>query len=127
MKTINFMISSMILLSGNLIFAQKLEVNTKASSVEWKGKKIGRQHVGNILLKSGYLELNNDKIVAGNFVVDMTSITNTDIENEEYNMKLVGHLNSDAFFGVEQFPTANFKVTESSEIRNGKATITGEI
>jgi len=127
MKTINFVIASMILLSGNLVFAQKLEVNTNASSVEWMGKKIGSKHVGNILLKSGYLELNNDKIVAGNFVVDMTSITNTDIENEEYSQKLVGHLNSDAFFGVGQFPTSNFLVTQSSEFRNGKAKITGEI
>jgi len=127
MKTIYFVIASMILLSGNLMFAQKLEVNTKASSVEWMGKKIGRQHVGNILLKSGYLELNNDKIVAGNFVVDMTSITNTDMENEEYSQKLVGHLKSDAFFGAGQYPTAIFKVTQSSEFRNGKATVTGEI
>jgi len=127
MKTINIVLISIVLLSGNLLFAQKFEVNTKTSSVKWTGKKIGRQHEGNIQLKSGALELNNDKIVAGNFVVDMTTITNTDMENEEYNQKLVGHLKSDAFFGVEQYPTAGFVITQGSEFSNGKATITGEI
>jgi polyisoprenoid-binding protein YceI len=127
MKTINFVIASMILLSGNVLFAQKLEVNTKASSVEWMGKKIGSQHVGNILLKSGYFELQDDKIVAGNFVVDMTTITNTDLENDSYNQKLVGHLKSDDFFGVEKYPTAHFEVTQSSEFNTGIATISGDI
>ena len=127
MKTINIILISIVLLSGKLLFAHNLEVNTTSSSVKWTGKKIGRQHEGNIQLKSGALELENDKIVAGNFVVDMTSITNTDMENKEYGQKLVGHLKSDAFFGVEQHPTADFVITQSSEFNDEKATITGNI
>ena len=96
------------------MIAQKVEVQTKKSSVEWLGKKIGRQHEGNIQLKSGSFELQDDQIVAGNFVVDMTTITNSDLENENYNQKLVGHLKSDDFFGVEKFPSTTFKVTKSS-------------
>ncbi len=45
------------MLSGNVMFAQKAEVNTQKSSVEWLGKKIGGKHEGNIQLKSGYFEL----------------------------------------------------------------------
>ena len=127
MKTKNFALAIAIMLSGNVLFAQKVEVNTKTSSVEWQGKKIGSKHEGNIQLKSGYFEMADGQIEAGNFVMDMTTITNTDLKNEGYNQKMVGHLKSDDFFGVENFPIANFEVTESSNFTNGKATLTGNI
>ncbi len=127
MKTKNFVLALIILLTGNVMVAQKVEVNTKESTIDWHGEKIGGEHEGNIQVKSGYIELKNDQIVAGNFVIDMTTITNTDLEDEGYNQKLVGHLKSDDFFGVEKFPTANFVVTKSSKFTNGKATITGDI
>ncbi len=127
MKTKNFALALIIMLSTQIVFAQKVEVNSKKSGVEWLGKKIGGQHEGNIQVKSGYFEIKNDKILEGNFVIDMTSITNTDLKDEGYNQKLVGHLKSDDFFGVENYPTANFEVTESSKFSNGKATITGAI
>ena len=109
------------------MFAQKVEVNIKKSSVKWLGEKIGGQHEGTIQVKSGSFELKNDKIAAGNFVIDMTTITNTDLEDEGYNQKLVGHLKSDDFFGVTKYPTANFVLTKSSKFTNGKATITGDL
>ena len=127
MKTINIVLVSIVLFSGNVLFGQKVEVNPKVSSVEWHGKKIGSKHEGNIQLKSGFFELKDNQIVEGKFVIDMTTITNTDLKNEGYNQKLVGHLKSDAFFGVEQYPTASFVITKSSEFINGKATITGDI
>ena len=127
MKTKNLVFACAIMLSGSVMFAQKADVNTEKSNVEWLGKKIGGQHEGNIQIKSGSLELKGDKIAAGNFVVDMTSITNTDLKDESYNQKLVGHLKSDDFFGVEAFPTANFVVTKSSDFSNGTATLTGDL
>ena len=127
MKTKNIVLALIIILSGNVLLAQKVDVNTKKSTVEWHGKKIGSQHKGNIQLKSGSLELINDKIEAGNFVIDMTTIKNTDLKDEEYNQKLVGHLKSDDFFGVEKYPTARFVVTKSSKFSDGKATISGDI
>jgi polyisoprenoid-binding protein YceI len=127
MKTKDFVLVIAILLSGNVLFAQKVEINTKTSSVEWLGKKIGGKHEGNIQLKSGYFEIEDGQIEAGNFVMDMATITNTDLKNDGYNQKMVGHLKSDDFFGVEKYPTANFEVTESSNFTNGKATITGNI
>ena len=127
MRTMNYLLALALLLSANMLFAQKVEVNTKTSSVEWHGKKIGSQHKGNIQLKSGYFELQDGTMVAGNFVVDMTSITNTDLENENYNQKLVGHLKSDDFFGVEKYPTAKFELTQSSKFSDGKASISGDI
>ncbi len=127
MKTKNFALALIILLTGNVMFAQKVEVNTKNSSIDWHGKKIGGQHKGNIQLKSGNFELKDDRMVAGKLVIDMTSITNTDLNDEGYNQKLVGHLKSDDFFGVEKYPTASFVVSHSSKFSNGKANVTGDI
>lgn len=127
MKTKIFVLASMMLMSGSVMFAQKVEVNIEKSSVKWHGKKVGGQHEGNIQLKSGYFELQGDKIVAGNFVVDMTTITNTDVKSEGSKQKLVGHLKSDDFFGVEKYPSATFEVKQSSTFSNGKATISGDI
>ena len=127
MKTINIVLALIIMLTTQVMFAQKVEVNTTKSSLKWLGKKIGGQHEGNIQLKSGYLELKNDQLVAGEFVVDMTTITNTDLEDQGYNQKLVGHLKSDDFFGVEKYTTAEFVIKKSSKFSNGKATVTGDI
>jgi len=127
MKTKILALAIIGILSTYTVFSQKVEVDTKASNVEWHGKKVGGKHDGNINLKSGSFELKDDKIASGNFVIDMTSITNNDLKNEGYNQKLVGHLKSDDFFGVEKFPTASFEVTQSSKFSNGKATLTGDI
>lgn len=127
MKTVNVLLAVIILLSSQMIYAQKMMVNAEKSNIEWLGKKIGGQHEGNILLKSGSFELKEGKIVSGNFVVDMNSITNTDLEDKSYNQKLVGHLKSDDFFGVDKFPLANFVLTKASKFDNGKATISGKI
>ena len=127
MKTKNFLLALVMMVSGNILYAQTLEVNAEKSSIEWLGKKIGGKHNGFIQLKNGSFELEGEQIVAGSFVVDMTSITNTDLNDEGRNQRLVGHLKSDDFFGVETFPTASFKVIQSSKFENGKATLTGDI
>ena len=85
------------------------------------------QHNGNIQFKSGSFELKEGQIVAGSFVVDMTTISNADIDNEGRNQRLVGHLKSDDFFGVETYPEATFVVTQGTKFSKGKATLTGNI
>ena len=127
MKTKSVVLALMIMLSGSVMFAQKAEVNVQKTSIEWLGKKIGKKHDGNIKVKSGYLELKENEIAAGKFVVDMTSITNNDLKDEGTNQKLVGHLKSDDFFGVKTYPTAEFVITKSSKFNNGTATLTGDL
>ncbi len=127
MKTISFLFALIILTAGNLTFAQNVEVNPEKSTIKWYGEKVLGEHEGYIQIKSGFIELNNDQITSGNFVVDMTTITNIDLEDEGYNQKLVGHLKSDDFFGVEKYPTAEFEVKRSSKFSNGKAKVSGDI
>jgi polyisoprenoid-binding protein YceI len=57
----------------------------------------------------------------------MTSLINTDLQDEGYNKKLVGHLKSDDFFGVEKHPTATLNITKATKFSNGKASITGKL
>ena len=89
-----------------------VKVNTSNSTVKWKGSKVTSSHEGNIKLSSGKLILEHGKLVGGEFEIDMTSIKNTDIEDEEYREKLEGHLKSKDFFNVEQFPLAIITITK---------------
>jgi polyisoprenoid-binding protein YceI len=126
MKTIKFIAAAFLAISSVVAFSQNVDVNAEKSKIKWEGKKIGGAHEGYINLKSGNLEMKNGDIVAGNFVVNMSSISCTDLKDEAYNQKLVGHLKSDDFFSVEKFPEAKFVIT-STKVKNGKGTITGDI
>jgi len=94
-----------------MVSAQSKKVDLSASEITWLGKKVTGEHTGNISFKSGFLIVDNNVLEGGEFDVDMNSITCTDIDNADYNAKLVGHLKSDDFFGVEKFPTSKLKLT----------------
>ncbi|WP_266204409.1 YceI family protein [Pontibacter kalidii] len=91
------------------------------SNVKWHGTKVGGEHMGEIKVQNGELTVAGDQLTGGTIVIDMNSITNTDLEDAEYNGKLVGHLKSDDFFGVEKFPTATFEITSASPIADAAA------
>ncbi|MEJ8801452.1 YceI family protein [Pontibacter sp. H249] len=92
------------------------QVAQDQSSVKWYGEKVLGKHDGEINLESGQLSVAGDQLTGGRFVMDMKSISNTDLTDEEQNGKLVGHLKSDDFFGVEKYPTATFEITSASPI-----------
>ena len=104
-----------------------MSVNVAESKVTWLGKKVTGEHTGTIQLLSGGMQFNDDKLVGGSFEIDMRSIENTDLENEEYKQKLVGHLKSDDFFGVEKYPTATMKITDVEQKTSSKYHVTGDI
>ena len=91
-----------------------VSVNPEKSKIAWKGEKVTGEHSGTINIKSGSLMMKDGKLQGGEFIIDMTSIVNTDLEGE-YKGKLEGHLKSDDFFGVENFPTATLKITSAKE------------
>ena len=127
MKITHYIVAAVVAIASLGVQAQKLSVDTKKSTVGWLGKKIGGQHEGFIQLKEGSLELKNDQVVGGEFTIDMNSITCTDLKDEGYNQKLVGHLKSDDFFGVEKYPTATFKIEKGTKFSDNKASVTGKI
>ena len=87
-------------------------VDVSASNIEWRGEKVTGFHTGNISLKEGSFEFVEDVLTGGSFVVDMNTITNTDLKKEEMAAKLIGHLKSSDFFGVETYPTATFVIKQ---------------
>jgi polyisoprenoid-binding protein YceI len=127
MKTTSYLLALVLTVSSIGLFAQTQKVNTEKSTISWLGKKIGGQHEGLIKLKSGSIEEKAGQIVSGSFVIDMKSLTNTDLTDPGYNQKLVGHLKSDDFFGVEKFPTATLIITKATKFSKGKATVIGKL
>lgn len=104
-------------------FATKYTIDTTASKVEWSaGKKIGDVHTGEIKVKSGNLETDaKGMIKSGEFVIDMKTISNTDLkEKPDYQKKLVDHLSSDDFFKITKFPESKFKMTSIAPKANSK-------
>ena len=106
--------------------AQTYNVNTSKSDLKWTGKKVGGEHWGKIALKDGTVTLKANKIVSGKFVIDMKSITVEDLAAGEWNDKLVGHLKSDDFFGVEKYPESVLELTGSTPLKDGKAKVKGK-
>lgn len=103
------------------------KIDSKQSRLVWLGRKVTGEHTGNIHLSSGKLNWNGRELTGGSFEVDMASITNTDLTDQEYNQKLVGHLKSDDFFSTEKFPKATFVITKVKAIAKNQSQITGNL
>ena len=103
----------------------KKEVKIESSQVTWKGYKVTGSHAGSIGLKQGSLDFKDGKLTGGEFIIDMTSIVNTDMEGE-YKAKLEGHLKSDDFFSTQNHTAANLNITKV-EGRDGKYSVTGDL
>lgn len=86
-----------------------VRVNTENSTVKWKGSKITSSHEGTINILKGIVNINHGTLVGGNFIIDMQSLSTTDM-SEEYNKKLDGHLKNEDFFNVSNFPTASINI-----------------
>lgn len=93
------------------IGGETFAVDTEASEVTWTGTKVTGKHFGTVDMKSGYLLVDEGTITGGEFVFDMNTISSDDLEGE-YKEKLEGHLKSDDFFAVENFPEATFSITQ---------------
>ena len=83
-----------------------------SGKLNWVGSKaIGDSHSGTINLTNGKLAVAEGKVQAGDFVIDMASITCTDLEAGKGKEKLEGHLKAPDFFDVAKFPTGAFEIT----------------
>lgn len=125
MKKTSLIILITVLIVLPLSAQKKLPADPAATKITWTGKKLGKEHFGTINLKEGFIHVEKNAITGGEFLVDMTTVKNIDIEDEKMNGMLVGHLKSDDFFGVEKYPAAKLVLTGSSKFVNGKATVKG--
>lgn len=123
MKTIKTILAIFMLFATTQLFAQKVEFNSDNTSIKWHGAKVTGEHDGSIQLKDGYVKMKDGNIINGKFHIDMTTIENRDIEDAGYNAKLVGHLKSDDFFGVETYPVSALEIKEATPFIDGKSKV----
>lgn len=101
-------------------------VDVAASVLNWEGSKPTGAHNGTVALKSGGLLVEAGTLTQGVFVVDMNSITNTDMAGSNGAAKLEGHLKASDFFDVAVYPTAKFVITSVVDTE-GKLAVTGNL
>lgn len=106
--------------------ANVYKVDVSKSKIEWIGRKVTGKHAGELKIASGTLNSNGKSLSGGSFVIDMTSISNTDLDKES-GQKLLGHLKSADFFSIEKNPTAKFDILNIKSAGADKVTITGNL
>lgn len=113
MKKIVLFIALTLVSIINANSQEKLQVDTSKSIIEWSGEYAFYfgGHNGTISFKEGFFEKANDVIIGGEFIIDMNSIKCLDIEDDEANEGLVGHLKNEDFFAVSKHPTAKLVIT----------------
>ena len=107
------------------------QVSLEESSVKWTGVQLsGKSHYGTLSFKSADLTFKNEKLVGGEFVVDMTSLSVDDLTGRG-KTSLEGHLKANDFFSVSDFNYSELKlnavkmVSENEYIATGDLTIKG--
>ncbi len=108
------------------VSGELFKADSTLSVVEWEGSKPAGKHYGTINIKSGEIYVKNGTITGGRIVIDMHSIANLDLEDPEYNLKLVNHLKSPDFFAVDSFPEAYFTLTSVKALEQEEQMPKGE-
>ena len=102
-------------------------IETTQSQITWTGREVSTSsHYGTLDFVSGNFEISNGAIVNGEFIVDMTSINNQDMQGDS-KARLEGHLKSDDFFSVESYPTAAISINSSELISDGKWNVSADL
>jgi len=108
-------------------------VDPAQSTISWNAKKVTGEHNGLVKIAKGQLSIDGNKLTGGTFVADMTTMRDIDKgEANPFNERLVNHLRSEDFFGVEKFPTSTFVITSVKLIGGAKAgepnyTVSGDL
>lgn len=109
----------------------EVPIDTDRSLIIWKGTEMWEsgKHEGTINLVEGYLLLKNGQIAGGYFVADMNSIAITDIPVSDPvpRKRLRNHLESEDFFYVEKYPTAEFEITKTEAMNADSLKVWGDL
>lgn len=95
-------------------------VDTNQSTIQWTGYKVGGEHTGTFKLSGGSINGDSTGITAGNFTINVASITNHDQKGDD-KAKLETHLRSQDFFEVDKYPSAKFEITGVAPYRDDSA------
>ncbi len=101
-------------------------VDTDNSVINWEGSKPTGTHVGTINLSEGSVAIADGKVTGGSFVIDMNTITDTDLEGDmkvglENHLKGYSEGKEDHFFDVAKYPTGKFEITKITALSGDEA------
>jgi len=102
----------------------------EGSVLQWRAFHLGGTgaRFGTAKLKHATVLLNDNKVTNAKFIVDLTSLSVDNFEDEKQKEQLEGHLKNEDFFNVEKFPTARFELTKVEENKGDyNSVITGNL
>ncbi|MCU0472966.1 MAG: hypothetical protein MUC93_06320 [Bacteroidales bacterium] len=67
-----------LLVSATTIAQEKLTADNEKTTLSWLGEKVTGRHNGTINLQNGWLDKKENKIVSGEFTIDMTTIKDSE-------------------------------------------------
>lgn len=119
------------MIAVSAVAQDRLSVDTAATRMLWTATKVTGSHTGGLTVKQGQVVADAGSLVSADVVIDMGSITCTDLQGGSAE-RLVGHLRSADFFDTDQHPTASFKTTKVEVIADARPghpnhTITGDL
>tara|TARA_R110002072_G_scaffold129809_1_gene268377 strand:+ start:1627 stop:2187 length:561 start_codon:yes stop_codon:yes gene_type:complete len=124
-----FLVLLIFSISANLSAQEKLNINIEKSTIKWIGEYTFYfgGHEGFINFKEGYFIKEKDIITGGEFIIDMNSMTNTDIEKKEGKEGLLNHLKDPDFFDVKKYPTAKLTIKKVEYWKNNQGKILADL
>lgn len=102
------------------------------SEIQWWGHKIVKTvptaHTGTLQLKSGKFNFDKTVLVDGEFIIDMRSLTVSDLGGDDQT-KLTNELKGTNFFEVKKFPIAKFHLKRIIPLANNEfnSTVIGDL
>lgn len=121
-----FALSTATAFAQNKPMTETYNVDPSATKITYVGKKVTGQHTGNVTVKSGNLVFTGPELTGGEVVVDMNSLTSTDITDKDTNAKYVGHMKSPDFFDTAKYPEAKLVVKKTKANAKGLE-VTGDL
>ena len=99
------------------------EVVKSRSTLIWTGYYLFEfgEHNGTVDLASGDVQVENQMITTGRFIIDMTSIKDLDMAQDNGGKDLQQHLMNRDFFDVDQFPTAQLQIVRTEKMKEASA------
>ena len=101
-------------------------VDLTTSVMTWRGTKPTGSHDGTVAFKSGGMVVEDNVLKSGEFVIDMNTIKNLDMEGSDGAGKIEKHLKAPDFFDVGVYPTSKFVITSVLEVE-GRLSVTGNL
>jgi polyisoprenoid-binding protein YceI len=102
-------------------------IDVTTSSLTWRGENVvGKKHQGAILVKRGNVNISGGEIKGGEIVIDMNTLTDTDLTGND-KAKLEGHLKSADFFDTAKHGEAIYTIISGTKKNAINYNITGKL